>query len=447
MEKIINELRYFDKKFPQETLIEAIKRKDEITPILLEELDTMIEHPEIVIDNPDYVLHTYAIYLFAQFKEKRAFTRIIDLISFTPDEVDIIFGDILTEGIPAILYSTFDGNLSLLQSIIENPSIDIYVRGGALDVYGKLYADGIMNKEKCISYLRKLIYDNYNDWALELATDIQGVVVERHLFEMIDDIQYLYDQNYIDTQMFGHYDDFIDSIYLYEYERDQVRYIDDIIKEMSGWHCFEQTEDEKRKKKDQMKKLEESILQEGKKISQIIEKPKKIGRNDPCPCGSGKKYKRCCLGKETTSEAKSKKLNIESAEQQKTWLKYYPKEDGERKADEVSITDVYDRESIAIDNFVYLALHHRAIPIWVQRDQFEEEILMISYLLEAFENFLSKCEKEGITSFDEYDSKHKIHYRSEEWIKKLDDLIVENDLEYDYYDSWKKINQIIVEFS
>lgn len=24
------------------------------------------------------------------------------------------------------------------------------------------------------------------------------------------------------------------------------------------------------------------------------EKPKKIGRNDPCPCGSGKKYKKCC---------------------------------------------------------------------------------------------------------------------------------------------------------
>ena len=24
------------------------------------------------------------------------------------------------------------------------------------------------------------------------------------------------------------------------------------------------------------------------------EKGKKIGRNDPCPCGSGKKYKKCC---------------------------------------------------------------------------------------------------------------------------------------------------------
>jgi preprotein translocase subunit SecA len=23
---------------------------------------------------------------------------------------------------------------------------------------------------------------------------------------------------------------------------------------------------------------------------------RKIGRNEPCPCGSGKKYKMCCLG-------------------------------------------------------------------------------------------------------------------------------------------------------
>ncbi|NLF16454.1 MAG: hypothetical protein GX595_04250 [Lentisphaerae bacterium] len=22
-----------------------------------------------------------------------------------------------------------------------------------------------------------------------------------------------------------------------------------------------------------------------------------VGRNDPCPCGSGRKYKKCCLNK------------------------------------------------------------------------------------------------------------------------------------------------------
>ena len=28
--------------------------------------------------------------------------------------------------------------------------------------------------------------------------------------------------------------------------------------------------------------------------SGTVRKPKRIGRNDPCPCGSGKKYKKCC---------------------------------------------------------------------------------------------------------------------------------------------------------
>ncbi len=38
----------------------------------------------------------------------------------------------------------------------------------------------------------------------------------------------------------------------------------------------------------------------------------KIGRNDPCPCGSGKKYKRCCLNAKNP-----KPVNIEKLYQQK----------------------------------------------------------------------------------------------------------------------------------
>ncbi len=28
----------------------------------------------------------------------------------------------------------------------------------------------------------------------------------------------------------------------------------------------------------------------------------RVGRNDPCPCGSGKKYKKCCMPKDTASQ-------------------------------------------------------------------------------------------------------------------------------------------------
>ena len=35
-------------------------------------------------------------------------------------------------------------------------------------------------------------------------------------------------------------------------------------------------------------------LYKEQKSSMTVVKPPKIGRNEPCPCGSGKKYKHCC---------------------------------------------------------------------------------------------------------------------------------------------------------
>ena len=37
-----------------------------------------------------------------------------------------------------------------------------------------------------------------------------------------------------------------------------------------------------------------ALYLEQKKSGTIRREGKKIGRNDPCPCGSGKKYKQCC---------------------------------------------------------------------------------------------------------------------------------------------------------
>lgn len=51
---------------------------------------------------------------------------------------------------------------------------------------------------------------------------------------------------------------------------------------------------------------------------------KKVGRNDPCPCGSGLKYKKCCLPKgkkteffEVEDESNGEKPNIEELKKKK----------------------------------------------------------------------------------------------------------------------------------
>ena len=37
-----------------------------------------------------------------------------------------------------------------------------------------------------------------------------------------------------------------------------------------------------------------SLTKEAKNMHTVVRSEKKVGRNDPCPCGSGKKYKYCC---------------------------------------------------------------------------------------------------------------------------------------------------------
>jgi preprotein translocase subunit SecA len=45
----------------------------------------------------------------------------------------------------------------------------------------------------------------------------------------------------------------------------------------------------------QRKRVAEPLATNADEITKtIVNKEKKVGRNDPCPCGSGKKYKKCC---------------------------------------------------------------------------------------------------------------------------------------------------------
>ena len=45
----------------------------------------------------------------------------------------------------------------------------------------------------------------------------------------------------------------------------------------------------------------------------------RIGRNDPCPCGSGKKYKQCCM-REDEAAARRRRLELGAADRALEWL-------------------------------------------------------------------------------------------------------------------------------
>jgi preprotein translocase subunit SecA len=49
-----------------------------------------------------------------------------------------------------------------------------------------------------------------------------------------------------------------------------------------------------RKKKRELQQARMAGAGESGPVQQVVRASAKVGRNDPCPCGSGKKYKKCC---------------------------------------------------------------------------------------------------------------------------------------------------------
>jgi uncharacterized protein (DUF2384 family) len=92
----------------------------------------------------------------------------------------------------------------------------------------------------------------------------------------------------------------------------------------------------------------------------------KIGRNDPCPCGSGKKYKKCCLAKAQAAPAEElawRRLRRMLDDHQLAMLRFFRNTYGARAIDEawrVFMRDeqaVFDAESAHLQVFLPWLFH------------------------------------------------------------------------------------------
>ncbi len=86
-----------------------------------------------------------------------------------------------------------------------------------------------------------------------------------------------------------------------EYKFEAMDMFDEMIatiKEETVKMMFRVVPQSKIERKQVAKPMAENLGGDGTVQKKPVVKAEKIGRNDPCPCGSGKKYKHCCLGKD-----------------------------------------------------------------------------------------------------------------------------------------------------
>jgi hypothetical protein len=305
IEEILKALAHKDNKFPREALEQAIAQKDEITPHLLKILERVADRPEEFIRTGSKI-DLYALYLLAQFREQRACPLVVRIASLPSKTVSDLLVDTKTEGLPQILASVCGGDTSLIKQLVENRDADEFVRDSALRSLLALVVSGDVSREEVMSYFASLFDGKLEKEPSAVWDGLVCSATDLYPEEVYDKIKKAYAEGLVHTGVVS-LDDVDRDLALGKEAAlarlrgdEHLHLVENVIEEMEWWACYE--EPDRRAKRSEKNFPAFSALFEkgsfdpriGEKSTASIKPTIKVGRNDPCPCGSGKKYKKCC---------------------------------------------------------------------------------------------------------------------------------------------------------
>jgi hypothetical protein len=293
--EILHQLEKFSGKFARAAVEAAVAHREEVTPELLRILDDTVNRAAQLDAEGDYMAHLYAMFLLAQFRETRAYPLVVRFASFPGDLLDSLCGDFITENLGPVLASVCGGDLAGIQSLIENEGTDEWVRGAALSSLVTLVAAGQRSRDEIVSYFAGLFrgklarkWSHVWDTLISYSSDLYPE-------ELLDDIERAYEEGLVDPGYIG-FDDVKRDLAMGKErilarlaDNPHRRLIEDTVAEMGWWECFHAG-----RAKKMAYPASDSKLHLAAPSSQIKRTTPKTGRNEPCPCGSGKKYKKCC---------------------------------------------------------------------------------------------------------------------------------------------------------
>ncbi len=283
--EIIKDLEAYTGRFPMEAMRAAIQQREAITPELLRVLEAVAQDPVKHAERSGYMLHGFALYLLAQFREKRAYPAIVKMFSAPGETPFDLAGDTVTERLNRILASVYDGNPGPLQGLVESEAVNEYVRDAALDAFVALAHTGGMTRDAVVGYFTSLFHGRLKRSYSHAWDGLVVAVADLPAPELLEKVRRAYADDLVDGS-FAQLEDIERNLRAQEQgRRRRYRLITDAIAEMEWWASFH--------KPGQAPPTPQPAAATGQVTSQAV-RHKKPWRNAPCPCGSGKKYKKCC---------------------------------------------------------------------------------------------------------------------------------------------------------
>ncbi len=214
----------------------------------------------------------HAIHILPLIKTKDALELLLDTIRYHTEDL----GDWITEETPTLLAAFGEDAIERLKEYVLDETLDLYVRGSVATALNIIAHQHPARKEDIKAFLSKL---------LEVTTDVTFAAF------LVDELLSFKDQNLLHQVDMAFEKGKIDTEVI---RRDDVDWVFDLPEAEQSYSKF---------MKSPLDHFSQENIDDLREISYpgtkttTKKKEKKIGRNAPCPCGSGKKYKKCCLKK------------------------------------------------------------------------------------------------------------------------------------------------------
>ena len=277
----------------------AVEQREAIIPELLRVLESVAAAPAEWAEQTDNMLPMFAIFLLAQFRERSAYPLLVKIVRAPGDVLFVLFGDTITQGLSQILASVYDGNAAPLQGLAEGEEVNEFVRSAAVKAFLVLEQTEQLPRETVLEYFGSLFHGKLERTPSFAWTGLVCAVADLPAPELLQEVRQAYAEGLVDTKAADLEGIERDATAPKPWRSNRWHLITDAIAEMECWPSFH-PEDSRRK---QLPKLDGPLV--APSLPDLNSDPdhvaplpyireSKIGRNDPCPCGSGKKHKKCC---------------------------------------------------------------------------------------------------------------------------------------------------------
>jgi hypothetical protein len=293
--RILDDLAAGVDSLPVEAIEAARARRPSIVTTFLEVIDAYLAaEPRPPVQQALF----FMFHMFGEWREKSAYRPLTRLLRLRPDELEIILGDAKTETSHRVMAEVFDGDPEPLYQVILDPHVDKYVRASMCETVAMITLRGELPRAEAERFLRACYSDLEPKSECYVWDGWQCAVALLGLIELKTLVRQAFERGYISPDNLG-FEDFEEDLqraiasptapWMIE---DHYAPFGDTIEELSDWAAFSPESGVKRD------------IDPGSRGSYwspgipAVNPFKGVGRNDPCPCGSGKKFKKCCLNKD-----------------------------------------------------------------------------------------------------------------------------------------------------